>query len=190
MYPKNGMKINLPNAISMLRLLLIPCFFLVMYYYLAGVEIMLIPTRAILILIVISDFLDGFLARRLGEVTTFGSLLDPLADKLFVTASYLLLTAFGQIPAWLTITVVAKDVIISLGWCILAVLYNKLEANPTFLGKTATALQFITIFIIVMFPSFFAIRGLEYMTAGFTVLALIHYIYLGLQHSPAYIRSE
>lgn len=181
------MPVNIPNFLSMLRLLLVPVFFLTMYYYLDGMELMLWVARAIFIIIIVSDFLDGYLARQLREITSLGSVLDPVADKLFVTASFVLLTVFHKIHPWVTITVVAKDILVSIGWCLMAMLYDKIEVNPSLLGKAATCLQFLLVFMIVMIPPLFTnLVWLEFLTAGFTIAALIHYGMLALKQTGGF----
>ena len=167
----------------MMRLFLVPSFFLVMYYYFVGYAWMLGWARVLLVFIVFSDFLDGYLARTRGEITALGSVLDPMADKLFVTASFVLLAVFDQIPAWLAIVVVTKDILVSVGWCALAVLYGKIEVNPSLIGKAATGFQYLTVCVIVLLPAGIPLAPLEYLTAVLTVFALIHYVYQGLQHS-------
>ncbi len=136
-----------------------------------------------MIAIIISDFFDGYLARMRGEVTSLGSLLDPLADKLFVTTSFILLAVYDIIPAWLTIIVVSKDVLVCIGWCIYAMLYGKLEVSPSLLGKTATGLQFFTIFFIIIFTDGIFLKLIEYLTAIVTISALFHYVYQALQQA-------
>ncbi|MFB3788912.1 MAG: CDP-alcohol phosphatidyltransferase family protein [bacterium] len=174
---------NLPNFLSMTRLLLVPCFFLALYYYFKGHVLNPTWAQVILAVIVTSDFLDGWLARRRGEVTTLGSILDPLADKLFVTASFILLSVFDRIPAWLTILVVTKDILVSIGWCVQVILYNQVEVNPSLLGKTSTGLQFATVVAVIFHFPAYPSRGLQYVTGLMTVLALLHYVYLALQHT-------
>lgn len=167
----------------MLRLLLVPSFFLVMYYYFTICDDWLLWwARILLILIVFSDFLDGYLARVRRQITTLGSVLDPMADKLFVTASFVLFAVFDQIPAWLAIVVVTKDLLVSIGWCAVAVLYNKIEVTPSLIGKTATAFQYMTVCVIVLFPDGIPLAPLEYITAIVTVFALVHYGFHALQH--------
>ncbi len=174
---------NLPNLVTMMRLLLVPSFFLAMYYYFAGQADLLAGARIILIFIVFSDFLDGYLARLRGETTALGSVLDPLTDKLFVTASFILLAVYNRIPPWLTIIVVTKDILVSIGWCVMAVLFQKVDVSPSFLGKLCTALQYGTVCVIVLLPPYAFLWGLEYATAAATILALMHYGYLASKHT-------
>lgn len=172
---------NLPNLLSVLRLLLVPCFFVAFYYSLRGEENLIWVARAILVFIVLSDFMDGYLARTWGEITQLGQFLDPLADKLFVTSAFILLAVFDKVSAWLAIAVVTKDMIISLGWFFCALTYNRSEISPTFLGKTATAFQFLTVCVIILLPSDFPTNSLEYITGFVTILALLNYVYMGMQ---------
>jgi CDP-diacylglycerol--glycerol-3-phosphate 3-phosphatidyltransferase len=165
----------------MLRVLLVPFFFLAMYYHVMGTEVVIWFARALFVVIVVSDFLDGYLARRLRETSTLGSVIDPVADKLFVMASFVLLTVFDRISPWLTITVVAKDIIVSIGWCLMVMLYDKVKVDPSLLGKAATCLQFFIVFVIVMFPPAFYTVWLEFLTAGVTTAALIQYTFQAMQ---------
>lgn len=170
---------NVPNSITLFRLLLIPCFFAGLYYEYIGYHWLDIPTRVALILILLSDMLDGYLARKLESVTELGRLLDPIADKLFVTTSFIALAAFQQTPVWLTIVVVSKDLFTLVGWCVIAILYNRFEVNPSALGKAATAFQFTTVFLVVVTPWLtLIIEFWQFATAALTILALIHYAYL------------
>ncbi len=144
---------------------------------------MLVWTRVILICIIASDFLDGYLARRMGEVTALGSILDPLADKLFVTTSFVLLAVYERIPAWLAMIVVTKDVLVSMGWCFFAMLYGKVEVSPSILGKFATGFQFLTVCVIILFSDKWSLKIFEYVTAVLTIMALLHYGFLALKQS-------
>lgn len=168
--------INVPNLLTVSRLLLVPCFFACLYYEYLGYDQVAIPMRVLLLVIVMSDFLDGYLARRWNTVTTLGRVLDPLADKFFVVTSYLLLTAFQQVPPWLTIIVVTKDLMVLGGWCVMALLYQIYEVNPSRLGKLATAAQFVCVVAVVMLPDGFNLHWFFITTALLTASALLHYM--------------
>ena len=75
----------------------------------------------------------------------------------------------------------AKDLLVSVGWCAMAMVYDKVEVNPSFLGKTATALQYLTVCAIVLCPVGEMLSPLEFMTALFTLLAMVHYGWQGVQ---------
>lgn len=167
--------VNLPNLFTSLRILLVPVFFLCVYYEMRGFPEMEIWTRVTLLIIIISDFIDGYLARLLNETTVLGSLLDPFADKLFVLSSYILLAVFQKLPVWLSIIVVTKDILVVAGWVLLTLLHQTVEVKPSSLGKTATAFQFFTVCVIIFMPKFLYIDWFYGITGFLTVAALVHY---------------
>lgn len=175
---------NLPNMITMFRLFLVPCFFGVLYYYLIGYKVFLWWTQGLLVVIVLSDFLDGYLARTRDEVTELGKILDPISDKLFMICSFVLLSVFDRIPAWLTIIVVSKDVFVSLGWCAVALLYQRMEVRPSLWGKAATGFQFCTVCALILLPKEWApVHILTVVTGMVTIIAIVDYAYKGMMIS-------
>ena len=122
---------SIPNMLSILRLLLVPVFL-----WLLIVDQFLI---AFLVLMFASftDWLDGFIARRFNQITSLGKVLDPSADRLFILATLIGLTVNEIIPAWLAIVIVARDVLLLIGYPISASHgYGPLPVH--FLGKAAT----------------------------------------------------
>lgn len=172
---------TLPNLLTVIRLLLVPCFFAGLYYEYAGHTWLDWPIRILLLVIIFSDFLDGYLARRWNTISEFGRLLDPMADKLFVITSFLLLTAFQEVPVWLTIVVVSKDIFVLVGWCVLAILYQRLDVNVSWWGKTATAFQFVTVMWVVLIPELPFLWIWFAITGAVTSFALVIYVYRALQ---------
>ncbi len=103
-------RLNLPNSITLLRILLIPVF---VWLYLEPT-----PERALWAGLVFSgaaftDFLDGYLARRRGQITNLGKLLDPVADKLLVASGLILLVQVQQVAVWLAIVMIARELIVT-----------------------------------------------------------------------------
>jgi len=99
-------KINLPNALTLLRIFLVPFLVVVLLTKFEGREIVAL---AIFLLATATDFLDGWLARRRGEITTLGTLLDPIADKLLISAAFISLVEVGLAPAWMVVVVVGRE---------------------------------------------------------------------------------
>jgi CDP-diacylglycerol--glycerol-3-phosphate 3-phosphatidyltransferase len=102
--------LNLPNSLTLLRIFLIPVF---VWLYLEAT-----PERALWAGLVFSaaaftDFLDGYLARRSGQVTNLGKLLDPVADKLLVASGLILLVQVQQVAVWLAIVMIARELIVT-----------------------------------------------------------------------------
>ncbi|HEY6146385.1 MAG TPA: CDP-diacylglycerol--glycerol-3-phosphate 3-phosphatidyltransferase [Thermoanaerobaculia bacterium] len=100
------MKINLPNALTLLRIFLVPFLVVVLLTKFEGREIVAL---AIFLTATATDFLDGWLARRRREITTLGTLLDPIADKLLISAAFISLVEVGLAPAWMVVVVVGRE---------------------------------------------------------------------------------
>ena len=104
------MKMNLPNKLTMLRILLIPVFMVVLYLGFPGYNYVAL---AIFALASATDWLDGYIARRYNQTTDFGKFMDPLADKCLVTAAMLWFVEVGQMPAWALLLVIVREFAIS-----------------------------------------------------------------------------
>lgn len=128
--------LNVPNAISLFRLILIP---LVVYLLMRSAYAYAL---AVFLLASLSDGIDGWIARHYDLRTTFGALIDPVADKLIILACLLMLTWLTLIPLWLTAAMLARDLVIVSGAFAYRRLTGDMEITPTWLGKTHIALEF------------------------------------------------
>jgi len=139
----------LPNLISILRILLV----IPTVSYLWNNEF----GKALLIFFVagISDGLDGFLARRFGWITRLGSLLDPLADKLLMTAIYFTLGLMGRLPVWLVALVIGRDLIIVLGALAYRLLIKDITLHHLLISKFNTAAQILLVLLLIFHLSGF-----------------------------------
>ena len=104
------MRINLPNALTLLRIFLVPFLLVVLLTKFEGREMV-----ALLIFwtATATDFFDGWLARRRGEITTLGTLLDPIADKLLISAAFVSLVELGLAPAWMVVVILGREFAVS-----------------------------------------------------------------------------
>jgi CDP-diacylglycerol--glycerol-3-phosphate 3-phosphatidyltransferase len=104
------MKLNLPNSLTLLRIFLVPFLVVVLLTKFDGRE-----TVGLLIFLTATatDFLDGWLARRRGQITTLGTLLDPIADKLLISAAFISLVELGLAPAWMVVVIVGREFAVS-----------------------------------------------------------------------------
>ena len=132
--------LNLPNFITLLRIGAIPIFliFLTDERY----------TDALIIFILagVTDSLDGALARLTNSHTALGAFIDPLADKLLLVSSFLILAFLGHIPRWLAILVISRDVIILVGFTVLYFITgHSIAVRPTLVGKVSTFFQLLTV---------------------------------------------
>ncbi len=100
------LNVNLPNALTLLRIFLVPFLVVVLLTKFEGREIVAL---AIFLVATATDFFDGWLARRRREITTFGALLDPIADKLLISAAFISLVEVGLAPAWMVVVVVGRE---------------------------------------------------------------------------------
>jgi CDP-diacylglycerol--glycerol-3-phosphate 3-phosphatidyltransferase len=101
---------NLPNLLTLGRIVLIPAFLMVLHQ---GSRLASFVAASLFIVAGLTDVVDGFLARRLGLITVVGKFLDPIADKLLVMSALVMLLAMGRVPAWVVIVILARDLVIS-----------------------------------------------------------------------------
>ena len=180
------MNLNLPNLLSLLRMGLIPLFVISV---LEGR-----PGRALIVFVVagLTDMLDGFIARFFDQMSVLGAYLDPLADKLLLTTAYVMLTipADGDrmlIPVWVTVLVIARDVLIMLLALIFYLVGGITSFPPTVVSKVNTAAQ-ILLAAIVLGDMAFALgladirTILIYVVGVSTVLSAAVYLYEWIRH--------
>ena len=138
-------EINLPNRITIGRVLLVPLFVLLALWQFPGHDIW---AALIFAIAAISDALDGHMARSRNLVTTLGKFLDPLADKMLVCSAYIALVSLGRLPAWMVIVIVCREFIVS-GVRVMAADAGVVIA-ASFLGKLKTLLQIISIMTLLL----------------------------------------
>jgi cardiolipin synthase len=173
--------LNLPNTLTLIRILTIPFFLEFLAYQLYFEALIVFAIGGF------TDFLDGLTARWMNQQTALGAYLDPVADKLLVVTSYVMLGSIGGIPAWLAVVVVARDALIVIGYVIIHVLVEeRLQMKPTRIGKWSTTFQLLTLAIALTLlhdPKLFSARVLDIfvvITAVTTVVSGCQYLYRGL----------
>lgn len=135
---------HLPNAITLLRMLLVLplCWLIAGERYQAALVVAAAAGA--------SDALDGFLAKRCGWRSWLGGMLDPLADKLLLTAGFLGLAWMGRIPGWLAGLVVLRDVVIVAGAAAYHRLVGRFTASPSRLSKLTTVVQIVYVLVVLL----------------------------------------
>ena len=173
--------LNLPNTLTLLRILLIPVFLEFLAYQLYFEALVVFAIGGF------TDFLDGLAARWMNQQTALGAYLDPVADKLLVISSFVMLGSIGGIPIWLAVVVVARDAIIVLGYIIVYFLVEeRWQVRPSRIGKWSTTFQLLTLALALALlhdSSMFSAALLDLfvaMTALLTVLSGCQYVYRGL----------
>lgn len=177
---------TIANSITILRILLIPVFVMFVVYYGASVargepqEWIRWSAIVVFLIASVSDAFDGWLARRLNQVSRLGAALDPIADKGLLLSAIIALSLSpweDSLPLWFPILVIARDLVIVTGCVVVHWYNNRLEVRPTFIGKAATALQMTAVTWVMLqlpyleIPVILAglatlISGLEYVVQG------------------------
>ncbi|HBU68982.1 MAG TPA: CDP-diacylglycerol--glycerol-3-phosphate 3-phosphatidyltransferase [Elusimicrobia bacterium] len=164
---------TLANKITLVRIFLIPVFIVLLLQGLA-------PWPAIIFTFtILSDALDGFVARYKKQKTQLGSFLDPLADKLLMLSSYLTLAFLGKLSLWIFVVILSRDIIIVLGWTVIYILKGSTEIKPRVLSKITTVFQMFTVWIIILGIPQSVTEPLLLATVGFTVISGLDYFISG-----------
>ena len=179
------MSLNVPTALTWLRILLIPVF--VGVYYLP--DAWLAPAgknwlaMSIFAVAAITDWLDGWLARRLGLTSAFGAFLDPVADKLMVAAALILLVALGRAEAWLAIIIIGREIAISALREWMAQIGASRSVAVHMLGKLKTVVQMVAIPFLLFDGELFGVidthlwgTALIYVAAVLTIWSMVYYL--------------
>lgn len=173
------MKLTIPNLLSLLRMGLVPAFIIAV---LDGDE-----AKSLLIFLVagITDAVDGFIARYWDQQSVLGAFLDPMADKLLLMSAYVVLSVPGQhsgltIPAWVTVLVLARDVLIVLVALVLHLAWGTRRFPPLWIGKINTVVQVLTVLLVLasgLFERlFFPAEVFVFITAGLAVASGFAYL--------------
>ena len=185
------MPFNIPIALTWLRIVMIPVF--VAVYYLPDSWLSPVAKNwtamTIFALAAITDWLDGYLARRWGETSAFGAFLDPVADKLMVAAALILLVQLGRAEAYLAIIIIGREIAISALREWMAQLGKTKNVAVAFIGKVKTAAQMTAIIALLLWEP--VIPGVStpllgaialWVAAILTLWSMFHYLRLAAPH--------
>jgi len=174
--------LTIPNLLTFMRMALIPVFASLLYYGYSGWAL------AVFIVAGLSDALDGFLARRFNQESEFGTIIDPIADKLLMTTAFIILTMPNvlqqvrhlPVPFWVTAAVIGRDVLIITVAGAINVMTGFRGFKPSWLGKLSTLVQVLAVGLIL----FAAVAGYSfYLPTVYSIVALlafvsgVHYIF-------------
>ena len=171
--------LTVANQLTLLRMLLIPALVILVVYEFYGWALVVFITAGL------TDALDGILARWWGQGTTLGALLDPMADKLLLISTFVVLTSPGldlpnRLPVWLTVLVISRDVIIVVTVAIVHLSIGRRTFRPTPLGKLATLVCILTVAVTMYFNwlgrSSLLVDIAIYATLVVTLVSGFHYI--------------
>ena len=174
-------QMNLPNKLTVLRVLMIPLFVLFMLAPFAQNTFGTVVAFILFVGASLTDLFDGKIARKYDLVTNFGKFMDPLADKLLVCSAMICLVALERLPAWIVIVIIAREFIIS-GFRLVASDQGVVIA-ASYWGKFKTTAQMIMIGLLILHLGdkirFFKILETVfiYLALALTVISLIDYLY-------------
>lgn len=172
--------INLPNSLTVLRILLVPVFvgFLLYEYFDYALVTLLVAA--------VTDGLDGAIARITDQRTRLGEYLDPLADKLLLMSAIVTLSVLHFIPLWAVILVVSRDAILLTGTVLANLTDIDIDIAPTWLGKGTTLAQICYVIMVILFAtervSAEAVIPFLSVMVVLTTGSGVHYLFRGIQH--------
>jgi cardiolipin synthase len=167
--------LTVPNQLTFLRLVFLPFFIIAIHYDRYGIALLILLAAGV------SDALDGLLARGLNQKTPLGAYLDPIADKLLMTSSYLVLALHGKIRWWLTILVLSRDVLMLIAAAVILITVGYRPFPPSIYGKATTFFEILLI-VLVLVVSLWGNGNLwiaknvcAYLVAAFVMVSWLHY---------------
>ena len=185
---------NLPNLITWFRILLIPL--IVGVYYLPdtwlGMEGKNIAATAMFVFAAVTDWLDGYLARVLNQMSAFGAFLDPVADKLIVVGALIMLLQLGRVEAAIGLVIIGREIAISALREWMAKIGRAKSVAVAFVGKVKTATQMVAVPLLLYDGMLFGVLDchwlgtiLIYIAAVLTVISMLYYLRQAMPHARA-----
>lgn len=179
----NTLRLNLPTVLTLSRIVLIPLFVL-------SVEAHPVLGAVVFGIASITDFLDGYLARRSGQITKFGIIMDPIADKFLIISALVVLVYLAKLQVWKAIVLIVRDFlvtalrVVALGWDIV------IPAEMG--GKLKTAAQITAILCLLLTGTFFDFLPIDLYDIGqvFIWIALVLAVFSGVQYTVSFWRRS
>ena len=177
--------INLPNVLTLLRILAVPVIVVALLDETPNGDAL---AAGVFALAAISDGLDGYFARRRQDVTTFGKLMDPLADKLLIIAALVSLVSLDRLAAWVAMVIIARELAVTGLRAVAA--EQGVVISASWLGKAKTTLQVAAVFALIIWnPSPWPVDALVYLALAATVISGLDYFF-GLRRRLAEERER
>ena len=186
------MPLNLPNLVTWLRIIMIPLIIGVFYLpdawlSYAGKNV---AACAIFVVAALSDWLDGYLARALNQMSAFGAFLDPVADKLIVTAALIMLLQLERVEPVIALIIIGREIAISALREWMAKLGQSASVAVAYIGKVKTVSQMIAIPLLLFHDDLFGVLNTQWLgtilinvAAVLTVISMLHYLRRALPHA-------
>ncbi len=178
---------GLANWLTVLRIVLIPVFVTLLVDRRPGWALGVFTVAAL------TDWLDGWVARRQGMASRLGAFLDPVADKLLLTAAFVTLTYLKAIPFWITAVVISRDTMLVVGALTMHVAGVRIYPRPSWIGKAATFFQVLAVAVGILARWFhlpLAPRPVAAVAALFTIVSGLQYLVQGMRFLNAASAAE
>jgi cardiolipin synthase len=172
--------LTIANQLTLLRMLLIPAFVILVVYGHLGYALAVFVTAGV------TDGLDGLIARRAGQKTTLGAWLDPMADKLLLVTTFVVLTLPGlnlanRLPIWLTVCIISRDIVIVLTVAVVNLAIGPRTFRPSIFGKIATGTYIVTAVGAMLFNYLGyhspIVDVLVWASLAITIISSVHYFW-------------
>ncbi len=163
--------LNVPNVLTVLRIMLVPVLVVALLGGTADGDIL---AAVVFALASLTDFVDGYLARSRGSITTFGKLMDPLADKLLIVAALLSLVSLGRLPAWIAMVIITREFAVTV--LRMGATQAGVVMSASMFGKVKTCLQIAAIMAVI------AVHGRPTWVALILYLAVLVTVLSGLDY--------
>lgn len=179
------MALTFANKVTIARILVLPFFIISLLYYTPSQDYLRWIALGIFAFAVISDVVDGYIARIRHQKTRAGAILDPLADKLLLISAFICLYVIREhfqgirFPLWLVIAVISRDMILLLGSMIIYIIHRDLDIEPSVWGKATTFFQVLTILGMLLQISLSMM--IWYIMVGLTIISGFGYIRRGIK---------
>ena len=182
------MPLNIPNLLTWLRIILIPLFVGIFYFEKSWVSLpnQNLVATVIFTLAAVTDWFDGWLARKLNQTSEFGAFLDPVADKLMVAAALIVLLQLGRVDAIVTLIIIGREIAISALREWMAQIGESRSVAVSFVGKIKTVSQMIAIPLLLYDDPLGAFDPhgvgtlLIYIAAALTLISMFYYLKMAL----------
>ena len=184
------MPLNIPNLVTLSRIILIPLLIGIFYLPWLSHETQNITATAVFIFAGITDWLDGFLARRLNQMSAFGAFLDPVADKLIVAGALVVLLQLGRVDALVGLIIIGREIAISALREWMAKMGQSASVAVAFIGKLKTVAQMVAIPLLLFHERLFGMLDCQWLgtilinvAAVLTVISMLYYLRKALPYA-------
>ena len=187
-----GIIFTLPNLLTLFRIFVTPLFFILFFYF--PTKVFSLLASLLFALASLTDFLDGYIARRWNLETSLGKFLDPLADKLLVAVALIMLIPLDRVPSWMVAVIIGREILVT-GLRVVAVT-ESMVISASRLGKYKTVLQIVSVICLLIHyeyqlhiqSSYFLINFHE-MGLGLLWIAMFVTVYSGIDYFRKFFRQ-